>query len=258
MDYSKHEVALVTGATSGIGAATAIELGRRGAVVGLIGRNQAAGERVAEQVLAVGGQAILLPTDVTSLAEIEQAVAALLEQCGHLDTVVSNAGIAVGGNVVDMQVADWHRMIDVNLNGTFYLARATMPHLVARGRGAFVAVSSDAGVQGAQGFAGYCASKHAVNGLVRCLALDYGAKGVRSNAVCPSFVQTPMADRLLAGASEAEQSYYRSVIPLNRFARPEEVAAVIAHLTSSAGSYTNGLMYCLDGGETAGLYMAQA
>lgn len=198
----------------------------------------------------------MLPADVSSLEEVERAVAALVSEFGHLDTVVSSAGVAIGGTVTDMDVGDWHRVIDVNLNGTFHLARATMPHLVARGGGAFVAVSSDAGVQGALGFAAYCASKHAVNGLVRCLALDYGAKGVRSNAVCPSFVETPMAEQLLSSVSEDERNYYRRVIPLARFARPEEVAGVIAHLSSKAGSYTNGLMYCLDGGETAGLYLA--
>ncbi len=256
MSEAKIEVALVTGATSGIGKATAIELAGRGAIVGLIGRNREAGDLVVAEITARGGRAIMLPADVSNLDEVNSAVSRLVSEFGYLDTVVSNAGVAIGGTVTDMKVEDWHRVIDVNLNGTFYLARATMPHLVARGGGSFVAVSSDAGVQGALGFAAYCASKHAVNGLVRCLALDYGAKGVRSNAVCPSFVETPMADNLLAAASEDERDYYRRVIPLGRFARPQEVAGVIAHLTSRAGSYTNGLMYCLDGGETAGLYLA--
>lgn len=256
MTKDTREVALISGATSGIGRATALELAKRGAAIGVLGRNQAAGQALVDEIQGQGGRALLLLADVAKLADVERAVAALVAEFGGLDTVVSNAGVALSGTVTEMAEADWHRIIDVNLHGTFHLARCTMPHLVARGGGAFVAVSSDAGVMGASGFSAYCASKHAVNGLVRCLALDYGPRGVRSNTVCPSFVETPMADRLLAEASKEELDRYRSSLPLGRFARPEEVASVIAHLSSPAASYTNGLMYCLDGGETAGLYTA--
>jgi meso-butanediol dehydrogenase/(S,S)-butanediol dehydrogenase/diacetyl reductase len=250
------EVALVSGATSGIGRATALALAKRGAVVGLIGRNASAGEKIVAEIADAGGRARMLVADVTSFVEVERAVAGLVREFGGLDTVVASAGVALSGTACEMAIDDWHRVIDVNLHGAFYLARACMPHLVVRGAGAFVAVSSDAGVQGASGFAAYCASKHAVNGLVRCLALDYGPKGVRSNAVCPSFVETPMADQLMADMSEAEKDFYRRLIPLGRFAYPQEVADAILHLASPQATYANGMLYCLDGGETAGFFSA--
>jgi meso-butanediol dehydrogenase/(S,S)-butanediol dehydrogenase/diacetyl reductase len=254
MRSSHGEVALVSGATSGIGRVTALGLAKRGAVVGLIGRNASAGEQIVAEIVAAGGRARLLVANVTAFDEVNAAVDAMVREFGGLDTVVASAGVALGGTACQMTIDDWHKVIDVNLNGAFYLARASMPHLVARGGGAFVAVSSDAGVQGASGFAAYCASKHAVNGLVRCLALDYGPQGVRSNAVCPSFVETPMADRLMAGMSEAEKDFYRRLIPLGRFALPQEVADAILHLASPQASYANGMLYCLDGGETAGFF----
>jgi meso-butanediol dehydrogenase/(S,S)-butanediol dehydrogenase/diacetyl reductase len=141
-----------------------------------------------------------------------------------------------------------------NLNGAFYLARYTIPFLI-QSRGTFTAISSDAGVQAAAGFAAYIASKHALNGMVKSMALDYGKHGVRCNAVCPAFVETPMADALLKDASAAELAYYRGIVPLGRFATPDEVAAAVAHITSSEASYVNGLMYRLDGGSTAGYYL---
>jgi NAD(P)-dependent dehydrogenase (short-subunit alcohol dehydrogenase family) len=111
--------------------------------------------------------------------------------------------------------------IAVNLTGTFLLARHTIPQLIKRGGGSFVAISSDAGVQGASGYAAYCASKHGVNGLIRCLALDHGRAGVRSNAVCPGFVDTPMATREFATAPSGTKEFYQHTVPLGRFARPD-------------------------------------
>jgi NAD(P)-dependent dehydrogenase (short-subunit alcohol dehydrogenase family) len=155
-----------------------------------------------------------------------------------------------------MPEAEWHRIIAVNLTGTYLLARHTIPHLLVRGGGNFVAISSDAGLRGSVGFAAYCASKHAVVGLVRCMALDYGRQGVRSNAVCPSFVDTPMADGLLANPNLPDRRAFERRAPLGRFARPEEVAEAIAHLASPEASYTNGMLYVIDGGTTAGTFTA--
>ena len=132
---------------------------------------------------------------------------------------------------------------------------AAMPELV-KTKGSFVAISSDAGVQGAQGFAAYATSKHALHGLIKCMALDYGPQGVRSHAVCPAFVETPMADELLASASPEEVAFFKKAIPLGRFAKASEVADAVAHLTSNEAAFANGVFYRLDGGATAGYFLA--
>jgi meso-butanediol dehydrogenase/(S,S)-butanediol dehydrogenase/diacetyl reductase len=159
--------------------------------------------------------------------------------------------------VKDFGLNDWERIVATNLSGTFYLAKYTLPHLLGS-KGTFTAISSDAGTHGAPGYGAYCATKHGVIGLIRCMALEYGRHGVRCNAVCPGFVETPMAYRLFDKMPEAELSYYKNSVPLGRFARAEEVAAVVSHLTSSEARYTNGMLYALDGGSTAGYYSSPA
>jgi meso-butanediol dehydrogenase / (S,S)-butanediol dehydrogenase / diacetyl reductase len=248
------ERAIVTGATSGIGRAVAIRLAQRGAVVGLVGRNVKAAQQVADEVAKAGGLAFISQADVTDARQVSGTVQRFVAEYGGVDTVAACAGIAFAGTVLDGELSDWDRLMSTNFNGTFYLARASMPELL-KTRGTFTAISSDAGVQGACGFAAYCASKHAINGLIKCLALDYGRYGVRCNAVCPAFVETPMAEQLLKDASSAEVAYYQGIVPLGRFAQPEEVAAAVAHLSSSEASYVNGMMYRLDGGATAGYYL---
>lgn len=171
---------------------------------------------------------------------------------GGLDTIVSCAGIAREALLHETSEQDWHEVIAVNLTGTFLLARHTLPWLLKRGGGAFVAISSDSGVHGAIGYGAYCASKHGVIGMVRCMALEYGPRGIRSNAVCPAFVDTPMADGIFDRAPQGSREIYRRLVPLKRFARAEEIANAVAHLSSDESSYTNGSVYMIDGGATAG------
>ncbi|MBS0366341.1 MAG: SDR family oxidoreductase [Proteobacteria bacterium] len=247
------ERVIVTGATSGIGHAIAVHLAARATVIGVMGRRRQAAEAVAEEVQAAGATPQVLLADVASAQEVEAAVARFVADHGGIDTVVSCAGIAYAQPVAEVSIEDWWHLISTNLSGTFYLAKFTLPALL-RSQGTFTAISSDAGTQGAVGYGPYCASKHGVNGLIKCMALEYGPRGVRCNAVCPGYVETPMADRLFTGMSAAELDYYRRSVPLGRFARAEEVAAVVAHLTSREAAYTNGMLYALDGGSTAGYF----
>lgn len=250
------ERALVTGATSGIGRATALRLARRGAIIGIGGRNAAAAEELRETIAAEGGQAIVLTGDAGNSTEVARIVASFVQAVGGIDTVVASAGVAPVGNVLETSLADWDLAVSVNLSGVFYLARFAMPELM-KTRGTFTIVSSDAGLWGDSNFAAYVASKHGVHGLLKALALDFGPHGVRTNAVCPGFVETPMTDRLLAGASEQDVAALRKAVPLSRFAQPEDVADVIAHLSSDEARHANGLEYRLDGGKTCGHFKPQ-
>lgn len=250
-----RETALITGAGSGIGRAAALALAARGAAVGLLDVSAAGLADTAALVRSSGGRALELPGDVTSAEEVGAAVEATLAELGPLRTAVACAGVEQVGTVPETSLEEWRRTLDVNLTGVFLTAKHAIPLLErAPGEAAFVAVSSDAGVQGAAGFGAYCASKHGVIGLVRALALDHGPQGVRCNAVCPGFVDTPMSERIFGDLPEEERERWQRLVPLGRFARPEEVGAAIAHVSSEQASYMNGHAYVLDGGSTAGYF----
>jgi len=251
---SVREVALVTGAASGIGRAVAGALVRRGASVALVDRAQDALRAVADELTEDGGRVLAIAADVTQEDLVAGAVDRTVDELGPLCTTVTCAGIAILGSVLDLSLQQWRATLDVNLTATFLAARYAVPKMVQAGGGTFTAIASDAGVQGAPGYAAYCASKHGVVGLVRTMALDHGPQGVRSNAVCPGFVETPMADQIFAEGTPEDRAFYESTVPLGRFAAPEEVASAVLHLSSAEASYANGLLYNLDGGSTAGYF----
>jgi meso-butanediol dehydrogenase / (S,S)-butanediol dehydrogenase / diacetyl reductase len=244
------QVAFVTGAGAGIGRAVALALAREGADVALFTRTRSRGEDVAAEINSLGREALLFAADVADRAALDDAVAEVSARLRPPRLVVASAGIELRGNVLETTPEDWDRVLDVNLGGVFRTCRALLPGMVAAGGGSIVILGSDASVMGARGFSAYAASKHALVGLTKCLALDFGPHGVRTNIVCPSYVETDMMFRVLKpGTPEYGEQLAR--IPLRRFAYADDVASAVVHLLSPAAAFTNGCVYVLDGGATS-------
>lgn len=248
----KQSVVVVTGAGSGIGQATAIAFSKQGHFVVGLDLSEAGLQKTKSFIAADRFHAVDL--DVRDEVQVAEAFKYVRSTGLNLHAVAACAGVAKTSAVHEQSEEDWDFIVDINLKGVWLTAKSAMTIFLKQGKGSFIAVGSDASVRGASVYAAYCASKHGVLGLVRCLALDYGPLGIRSNAVCPGFVLTPMMDALLSDSSdpEAEMKSYAKEVPLGRFARPDEVAKVILHLASDDASYTNGAIYSLDGGATAG------
>jgi len=236
-------VVIVTGAGSGIGEATARRFSLEGARVVLAGDTRAKLDAVAAGLPPE--RTLVQPTDVADYAQVEALVRATIEHFGALHVLVGNAGIAVEGKATDGSLEDWAHVMAVNAGGVFHGAKAAMPHLIAS-RGCIVHTASVSGLGGDWAMGFYNASKGAIVNLTRSLALDHGADGVRVNAVCPTFIRTPMT----ADMQEKDDllAKFRERIPMGRPGEAHEVAAVIAFLASDDASFVNGVMLPVDGG----------
>ena len=249
----EDRVAIISGGGTGIGAATARMFAREGAKVVVTGRRPEPIEAVADEV---GGRAVA--GDTADPEHLTEAVAVAREAFGGLDVVVANAGIGFGGAAADVDDERWERTFDVNVTGAFRLVRAALPSLLERGRGSIVIVSSvSAMVSGTEG-AAYQASKAALLGLTRSLAVDYGPRGIRANALLPGWVVTEMGDRAMEsligeGATSVEDAYgvVTRHTPLRRAATADEMAACCLFLASDESSYVTGTTLVADGGGLA-------
>lgn len=247
------KVALVSGGGSGIGAAVARRFASEGAVVAVTGRRPEPIEAVASET---GG--IAVPGDTSDAQAAAAAVDATVERFGGLDVVVANAGVGFGGSAGDVSDEAWQATIDINLSGTLYLVRAAMPHLRSRGGGSIVLVSSVSGFVASAASAGYVASKAAMIGLAKSIAVDGGPFGVRANALCPGWVRTPMGDEamdeLAAARGITRDEAYRlstELVPARRAGEPKEIAACALFLASDESAYVTGTTLVVDGGGMA-------
>jgi NAD(P)-dependent dehydrogenase (short-subunit alcohol dehydrogenase family) len=242
-------VALVTGATSGIGRAAALLFAREGARVALVGRSEEALAGVAGEIRGGGGEALALRADVTVEEDASRAVEDTVKQFGGLDVLVNAAGVISNGTVENTPLAEWDVMLNVNLRAVFHLMQLAAPHL-ARRPGNVVNVSSVTGLRAFPGVLAYCVSKAGVDQLTRCAALELAPKGVRVNAVNPGVVVTEihrrggMADETYAGFLEHSKTTH----PLGRVGTAAEVAELILFLASDRASWITGATYSIDGG----------
>lgn len=243
------KVVIVTGAASGLGAAVAKRFLSEGATVVAVDLGHQSLETLRTENAGLGGTLVPKVTDVSDPTAVDELVRECIAETGGIDVLVNNAGIAPTGRAGDTSTETWRKVMNVNLDGLFYLTRACLPHLI-RSRGNIINTASVSGIGADYEYAAYDASKGAVINLTRSLAVDYGKQGVRTNAVAPGPVLTPLLKANLQKTDGLTEAFARS-IPLGRIAAPDEIAPAFTFLASDDASYINGLILTADGGVTA-------
>ncbi len=244
------KVAIVTGASRGIGAAAARAFAQAGAKVVLAARSEQGLVSVAKEIAAAGGEALAIPTDVGDPTSVRGMVERTVEAYGRLDAAFNNAGDGhMPTPLADVAVEDFDRAVRANLRGVFLCMKYEIPAMIANGGGAIVNMSSTAGLRGVRGIAGYVASKHGIIGLTETAALDYAQEHVRVNAVAPG----PILTERLKQLAEDQRKQAAMAVPMRRIGQPEEVAAAVAWLCSDQASFITGTVLPLDGGRLSSL-----
>ena len=248
---TEGKVALVTGAGSGIGRATALVFAREGAKVVVSDIVVAGGQETVQQIEAAGGEAIFVKADVSQAADVETLIAKTVETYGRLDCAFNNAGIEGGMKLtIDCTKEEFDRTIAVNLTGVWLCMKYEIQQMLSQGGGAIVNTASAAGLVGFPGLPDYVASKHGVVGLTKTAALEYAKSGIRVNAVCPGVIQTPMVERG-AQLSPGFDELALSMEPVGRFGQPSEIGEAVVWLCSDAASFVTGIPMQVDGGLVA-------
>jgi NAD(P)-dependent dehydrogenase (short-subunit alcohol dehydrogenase family) len=244
-DRFTDRVAFITGAASGIGRAAAIAFAAEGARVAILDRSADALRTVEASVKEAGGEVLAIACDVSSPDQVEDAIKQIVDRFGRLDIAFNNAGVEnKAAPVHEIDLAEWDRIIGINLRGTFLCMKHELAQMVKQGRGVVVNTSSGAGIRGVAGGAAYAASKHAIIGLTRSAALDYAKQNIRVNAVLPGNIETPMMDRFTGG----DMQKAIDLEPVGRLGKPEEIAEAVLWMASDLGGFVTGAATVIDGG----------
>jgi NAD(P)-dependent dehydrogenase (short-subunit alcohol dehydrogenase family) len=245
----ENKVVIITGAGSGIGAASAVLLARHGALVIVSDIHMERAQKVAEEILSAGGKALAQQTNVTKYDEVEMLIANTMKQYGRVDIMVNNAGIG-GENqrkTAEHTLEDWDNVIAVNQTGVFYCMKLALKQMMKQGHGNIINIASLAGLKPSGNNLSYSASKFAVVGMTKSAALEYGRKNIRINAVCPGYTHSALLDKLLGSRPEMGE-ILKKMIPMDRFGEPYEIAEAVAWLASENSKYMTGQTLILDGG----------
>ncbi len=246
----KGRVAIVTGASSGIGRTSAVFYAREGAKVVVSDINKDGGQETVRLIQEAGGEAFFVKTDVAIPADCENLVNRTVEKYGRLDYACNNAGIGGEQNLTaEYSIEGWQKVIAVNLSGVFYCMKFEIPEMLKAGGGAIVNMASILGKVGFAGAPAYVAAKHGVVGLTRDTAIEYAARGIRVNSIGPAFISTPLI-AAIEGNEEANNGLL-ALHPMGRLGKPEEVAELVIWLSSSRASFITGAYYSVDGGYLA-------
>ena len=247
----ENKVAVITGAGSGIGQATALLFAQEGAKVIVVDIDAKAGQQTVDKIKNNGGEAILAVTDITKASDVQNMVNATLDSYHRLDILVNVAGIFTEGSVVEATEADWHRILAVNLDGIFLCMKYCIPEMIKDGEGVIVNIGSEAGLVGIKNQVAYNVSKSGVVALTKSTALDFAGQNIRVNCLCPGRTLTPLVEKVISESEDPETT--RRILsedrPMKRMGKSEEIAAGILFLASDA-TYATGTILAIDGGYT--------
>ncbi|MGH8009949.1 MAG: SDR family oxidoreductase [Candidatus Binatia bacterium] len=249
--YLDGKIALVTGASSGIGRATALILAREGATVVVSDVVVEGGQETVRLIKAQGGQASFIKADVSKPAEVEALIQQIVATHGRLDCAHNNAGIEGSlTSTIEYSEEMFDRVLDINLKGVWLCMKYEIAQMLKQGGGSIVNTASGAGLIAVQGMSAYVASKHGVIGLTKTAALEYAKQGIRVNSVCPGLIQTPMVERLTSQTPQLGEALVAAE-PIGRTGKPEEIGEAVAWLCSEAASFVTGHSMSVDGGYVA-------
>lgn len=252
--HLEGKTALITGAASGIGRATALLFAREGATVSVVDLDEDDGRAVAQEIAEGGGRAIFVRCDVSRAGDCRRAVQQTVDELGSLDILFNNAGIIRRTTVLDITEEEWDRVMAVNVKSIFLLSKCAIPVMARAGGGVIINTGSGWGLAGGRNAVSYCASKGAVVNMTRAMALDHGGQNIRVNCICPGDTDTGMLRDEARQLGESDERFLAEAAdrPLQRIGQPEDIARAALYLASDASSFVTGTTLVVDGGGLAG------